>query len=192
MGTSLVVQWVGICLPMQGSWVPSLVWENPTCLEATKQVSSNYWAYLLQLLKPACLEPLLDNVRSHCNEKPGHCNEEQPLLSTTRESPCTAMKTQWSQKKKKNHLKKTKNIKVFWTSQYNQLFKELKPVLPIYRWRILPSVWILENKKKREGREERTGTQELDDHIQHLYINMCHIIHVKAAALLSGFTEQQL
>ena len=29
-----------------------------------------------QLLKPACLEPMLHNKRSHCNEKPVHRNEE--------------------------------------------------------------------------------------------------------------------
>ena len=29
-----------------------------------------------QLLKPTCLEPVLRNKRSHCNEKPTHCNEE--------------------------------------------------------------------------------------------------------------------
>ena len=30
----------------------------------------------LQLLKPVHLEPMLCNKRSHCNEKPMHCNEE--------------------------------------------------------------------------------------------------------------------
>ncbi|KAJ8781339.1 hypothetical protein J1605_011323 [Eschrichtius robustus] len=29
-----------------------------------------------QLLKPTCLEPVLHNKRSHCNEKPMHRNEE--------------------------------------------------------------------------------------------------------------------
>ncbi|KAJ8790565.1 hypothetical protein J1605_004538 [Eschrichtius robustus] len=29
-----------------------------------------------QLLKPACLEPVLRNKRSHRNEKPAHRNEE--------------------------------------------------------------------------------------------------------------------
>ena len=29
-----------------------------------------------QLLKPACLEPMLRNKRSHCNENPMHHNEE--------------------------------------------------------------------------------------------------------------------
>ena len=31
-----------------------------------------------QLLKPARLEPVLHNKRSHCNKKPVHCNEEWP------------------------------------------------------------------------------------------------------------------
>ncbi|KAJ8790096.1 hypothetical protein J1605_021534 [Eschrichtius robustus] len=29
-----------------------------------------------RLLKPVCLEPVLCNKRSHCNEKPVHRNEE--------------------------------------------------------------------------------------------------------------------
>ena len=33
-------------------------------------------AHAPQLLKPTCLEPVLCNKRSHCNEKPMHCNEE--------------------------------------------------------------------------------------------------------------------
>ena len=31
VGTSLVVQWFRILLPMQGTWVRSLVREDPTC-----------------------------------------------------------------------------------------------------------------------------------------------------------------
>ena len=41
-GTSLVVHWLGICLPMQGTWVQSLVWEDPTCHRATKLIHHNY------------------------------------------------------------------------------------------------------------------------------------------------------
>ena len=29
--TSLVAQWLRICLPVQGTWVRALVWEDPTC-----------------------------------------------------------------------------------------------------------------------------------------------------------------
>ena len=33
--TSPMVQWRRVCLPMQETWVPSLVWEDSTCRGAT-------------------------------------------------------------------------------------------------------------------------------------------------------------
>ena len=67
-----------------------------------------------QLLKPAHLEPVFLNKRSHGNEKPAHCNEEEPPLAATRESLRAATKTQRSQKqskfKKIINLKKTKTM----------------------------------------------------------------------------------
>ena len=39
---SLVAQWLRICLPMQGTRVRALVWEDPTCRGATRPVSHNY------------------------------------------------------------------------------------------------------------------------------------------------------
>ena len=68
--------------------VRSLVQEDSTCQEATKPMphnswapgleprNPNYWAHVLQLLKPADLEPVLPNKSSHYNEKPAHNNEE--------------------------------------------------------------------------------------------------------------------
>ena len=41
---SLVAQWLRICLPMQGTRVRALVWEDPICHGATRPVSHNYWA----------------------------------------------------------------------------------------------------------------------------------------------------
>ena len=41
-GASLVAQWLRVCLPMQGTRVRALVWEDPTCHGATKPVSHNY------------------------------------------------------------------------------------------------------------------------------------------------------
>ena len=41
-GTSLVVQWLRIRLPMQGTRVRALVQEDPTCRGATKPVCHNY------------------------------------------------------------------------------------------------------------------------------------------------------
>ena len=40
--TSLVVQWLRICLPMQGTRVQSPVREDPTCHGATKPMHHNY------------------------------------------------------------------------------------------------------------------------------------------------------
>ena len=39
---SLVAQWLRICLPMQGTRVRALVWEDPTCRGAAGPVSHNY------------------------------------------------------------------------------------------------------------------------------------------------------
>ena len=41
-GASLVVQWLRIHLPMQGSQVRALVREDPTGLGASKPMSHNY------------------------------------------------------------------------------------------------------------------------------------------------------
>ena len=41
-GASLEVQWLRIRLPMQRTWVRSLVREDPTCHGATKPVRHNY------------------------------------------------------------------------------------------------------------------------------------------------------
>ena len=118
-----MVQWLRIHLPMQGTWVPSLIREDPTCRGATKPVrhnywacalepaSHNYWAHTLQLPKPTRLKPELRNKRSHRDEKSTHGNKEKPPPAATRESLCAATKTQRSApppKKKENNLKKKK------------------------------------------------------------------------------------
>ena len=38
----LVAQQLRICLPMQESWVQSMVWEDPICHGATKPLGHNY------------------------------------------------------------------------------------------------------------------------------------------------------
>ena len=42
---SLVAQWLRICLPMQGTWVRSLVREDPTCHGATMSVNLCVYMY---------------------------------------------------------------------------------------------------------------------------------------------------
>ena len=65
-----MVQWIRICLPMQGTRVWSLLWKDPTSRGAAKPVCCNYWS-------PSNPETTLCKERSHCNEKPSHRNEEQ-------------------------------------------------------------------------------------------------------------------
>ena len=53
--TSLEVQWLRVCLPVQGTWIQSLVQEDPTCHRATK---------------PTTTESLHPRVRALQEEKP--------------------------------------------------------------------------------------------------------------------------
>ena len=58
-----MVQWLRICLPMQGTWARSLVQEYPICHGSAKPMPHSYWAHAqepaatpephAQLLKPA-------------------------------------------------------------------------------------------------------------------------------------------
>ena len=40
-GASLVAQWLRVCLPMQGTRVRALIWEDPACRGAAGPVSRN-------------------------------------------------------------------------------------------------------------------------------------------------------
>ena len=68
--TSLVVQWIGIhCLPMPGTGVQSLVWEDSVC-QGQLSVYATITEPGPQLLKPTHLEPVLRKKRSHGNGSP--------------------------------------------------------------------------------------------------------------------------
>ena len=77
LGISLVAQWLGIHLPMQGTGVWALVQEDPTCHGATKPVRPNYWA--------CALEPVSHSYRAHVPQllKPIHHNYWSPHTTTT-------------------------------------------------------------------------------------------------------------
>ena len=97
-GVSLVVH-----LPMQETQVRALVQEYPTCHGAAKLMHHNCRAHALEPLSSIHWANVprvhaLQQERSHRSEKSMHCHKEKPLLTTTRESPHAAMKTQWSQK----------------------------------------------------------------------------------------------
>ena len=90
MWASLVAQWLGVCLPMQGTRVRALAWEDPPCRGATGPVST--------ITEPARLEPVLRNKRGGDSERPTHGDEEWPPLAATRGGPRTETKTQHSHK----------------------------------------------------------------------------------------------
>ena len=75
-----MVQWLRIHLPMQGTWVRSLVQEDSTCGQASKPPLSCD----LQLLSPRAateaLEPVLHNKRSYHKEKLLRRNQSSPCL----------------------------------------------------------------------------------------------------------------
>ena len=73
---SLVVVWIRICLPMQGTWAQSPVHEASTCFGANKLMSHNYRARMPQVMKPAYLKPVHWDKRSHRTEKSAHRNKE--------------------------------------------------------------------------------------------------------------------
>ena len=106
MGMSLVVQWLRIHLPMQGTKVQSLVWEDPTCQGATKPVRHSHWAHEL-------LEPMCCSRRSHHHEKPAHHNQERPPLATNRGNPSCSNKGP-VQSKISKYWKKTQKKWVRW------------------------------------------------------------------------------
>ena len=82
---SLVVQWLRICLPVQGTQVWSLVCEDPTCHRATKPESHSHWspcsgACALQGEKPPQWgghTPQLEN--SPHSWRPEQCSKEGPV-----------------------------------------------------------------------------------------------------------------
>ena len=63
--TSLVVQWIRIRLPVQGTRVPSLIREDPTCCGATKPVCHSYWACALELTHHSYWSPHVTTTEAH-------------------------------------------------------------------------------------------------------------------------------
>ena len=76
--TSLVVQWLRIHLPVQGTWVWSLIREDPTCRGAAKPERHNYWA--------CALEPASHNYGAHVPQllKPAGSSARVPQLLSPR------------------------------------------------------------------------------------------------------------
>ena len=72
--TSLVVWWLRIHLPVQGTWVWSLVWEDSTCLRANTLTCHIYWS-------PRTLESVL------CRKMPPQREACPPQLESSSHLP---------------------------------------------------------------------------------------------------------
>ena len=114
---SLVAQWTRVCLPMQGTWVRSLVWEDSTCRRATKPVYATttepagegngnafqcsrlenprdggaWWAAVYGVAQSWTRLKQLSNWA--CTQEPGSCQLLKPVLcnrkATAVRSQCT-------------------------------------------------------------------------------------------------------
>ena len=98
----LVAQWLRICLPMQGTWVQALVWEDPTCRGATKPLRHKYWA--------CTLEPASHNYWSPCSAT-REATAMRSLHTATKSSPRSpqlekACGQQWRPNAAKNKINK--------------------------------------------------------------------------------------
>ena len=80
--TSLVVQWLRICLPMQETWVWSLAWEDSTYHGTTKPVCYNYWAYTLEMPWPPYSRLWGSSSDSHHNSFLSHMFKSVISLGT--------------------------------------------------------------------------------------------------------------
>ena len=60
-----MARWLRIHLPLQGTWVRSLVREDPTCCGATKPVSHNDWACTLEPVSHNYWSPRATTIEAH-------------------------------------------------------------------------------------------------------------------------------
>ena len=80
----LVVQWLRICLPIQGTQVWSLVREDSTCPGATKPACHNYWSQLSlcapqqeKLLQWKACTPQRTVAPTHLSETKTQCSQNK-------------------------------------------------------------------------------------------------------------------
>ena len=108
--TSLEIQWLRICLPMLGTQIWSLVWEDTTYCRATKSMHHNYWAHTPQ------------NPRSAKRE----ATTRRSLHAATKSSPCLPQPQKTSKKQKDAAQSKIINIKT--TTRYQSLLMDISDI----------------------------------------------------------------
>ena len=93
------MQWIRICLTLQGIRVQPLVWEDSTCCRAVKPMRRNPWAWVRNNWSLLALEPHITTTEPAC------CNCWSPCikrLGSTREA--TPMRSPHTTRKRSAHL----------------------------------------------------------------------------------------
>ena len=151
-----MAQWLRIRLPMQGTRVRALVREDPTCREATRPVSHNYWACASGACAPQRKRPRQWEARAPRWRV-------DPALAATRESPRTeAQHSQKKKKRKKNdinpwlkRLREVTKVTKFWKTERRQsnIFNTWKTKLE--NWlalkKLLDSTWYFSEVRLKQG-----------------------------------------
>ena len=75
--TSLVVQWVRIHLPVEGTWIQSLIREDSSCLRTSKPMRHNYWTWALGRKSHNCWAPELELLK-HVPSRAHAPKQEEP------------------------------------------------------------------------------------------------------------------
>ena len=90
-------------------------------LSSLGPASRNYWARMLQLLKPVGLEPVLRNRRSHCSEKP---------TPTVRSNPHSwLLDKAYTQQRRFNATEKWMNKQIVKKTKTMAFFTELEQII---------------------------------------------------------------
>ena len=113
---------------MQGTWVPSLVWEDSTSCRASKPMCHN-WIRMLQYWSPCTRAPVPCTKRSQLTEKPAHAPREQPLTQ------CNWRKPTHSHRAAKER-EQTKD----WEAAEFTKAKKVTPIL-IFAWKFWSYHW---------------------------------------------------
>ena len=124
-GASLVAQWLGIRLLMQGTRVHALVREDPTCRGAARPVSHNYWACASGACAPQQERPRQWEARApRWRVAPAHCNWKKPLHrneDTTQPKINKLIK----KKKKRENIPISVNKVIFWKKKNKTIWSFL-------------------------------------------------------------------
>ena len=89
-GTSLVAQWLRICLPTQGTRVQSLVWEDPMCCGEQQSACAT-------TSKPVLTSPCATTRQATAARSPCTAINSSPRLTATRDRAPTATKARRKQ-----------------------------------------------------------------------------------------------